>query len=363
MATRGTRMTRVTRHKLVTTLAVGLSAASMAVPAVAAARTGPAGAIAGGAISTGAVTVTRDAAPAPAASGITLHRDGSKAAPFVADVSATAHAADSGQRVRLGRRDDRRGGRDRAHRRRRRRRPDGSQPPARGARGDRPRLSGHGAGQPSQRGRPRRPLCAAIARLEQPRCFDDPPRLPGACERAHVNVARGLPRTPECQSDESRAERSTSMQTDPRRVLIVAQLPTQDLALLDAVAKRAHASPSVFTLLVPAVAHGLHRIVDPEDQYCGDAEATLDAAIPVLSEAAGGSISGMIGGHDPFAAAWDALNAGAYDEVIVSGRSSRLSRWLRVDLPRKIAGLGIPVTTVNWSEERRRGPAGIRAAA
>lgn len=153
------------------------------------------------------------------------------------------------------------------------------------------------------------------------------------------------------------------MQSDPRRVLIVAQLPTQDLALLDAVAKRAHASPSVFTLLVPAVAHGLHRVVDPEDQCCGEAEATLDAAIPVLSEAAGEPISGMIGGHDPFAAAWDALNAGAYDEVIVSGRSSRLSRWLRVDLPRRIAGLGIPVTTVNWSEERRRGPAGIRAAA
>ena len=119
----------------------------------------------------------------------------------------------------------------------------------------------------------------------------------------------------------------------------------------------------MFTLLVPAVAHGLHRVVDPEDQCCGEAEATLDAAIPVISEAAGGPISGMIGGHDPFAAAWDALNAGAYDEVIVSGRSSRLSRWLRVDLPRRIAGLGIPVTTVNWSEERRRGPAGIRAAA
>ena len=96
MATQGNRMNRVKRHKLVTTLAVGLSAASMAVPTIAAARTGPAGAIAGGALSTGAATVTQDAAPAQAAPGITLHRDGSKAAPFVADVSATAPAADSG---------------------------------------------------------------------------------------------------------------------------------------------------------------------------------------------------------------------------------------------------------------------------
>jgi hypothetical protein len=153
------------------------------------------------------------------------------------------------------------------------------------------------------------------------------------------------------------------MQADPRRVLIVAHLPAEDLALKEAIAKRAHASPAVFTLLVPAVAHGLHRIVDPEDHCCEEAEATLDAAIPVLTEAAGKPIAGMIGGHDPFAAAWDALNAGAYDEVIVSGRSSRLSRWLRIDLPRKIAGLGIPVTTVNGRAERRRSPAGLAAAA
>ena len=95
MATRGIRMNRVKRHKLVTTLAVGLSAASMAVPAVAAAR--PAvGPTAGSAISTGRPTVTQDAAPAPAAPGITLHRDGSKAAPFVADVSPTEPAVESG---------------------------------------------------------------------------------------------------------------------------------------------------------------------------------------------------------------------------------------------------------------------------
>jgi hypothetical protein len=71
----------------------------------------------------------------------------------------------------------------------------------------------------------------------------------------------------------------------------------------------------------------------------------------------------MIGGHDPFAAAWDALNAGAYDEVIVSARSGRLSRWLRIDLPRRIAALGIPVITVNGSRERGRSATGLRAAA
>jgi hypothetical protein len=153
------------------------------------------------------------------------------------------------------------------------------------------------------------------------------------------------------------------MEAGPRRILIVAYRPTDDSALLDAVAQRVNESPAEFTLLVPAVAHGLHRVVDPEDQCCAEAEATLQAAIPVLSEAAGTPISGMVGGHDPFAAAWDELNAGTYDEVIVSERSNRLSRFLRIDLPRKIASLGVPVTTVQGGEERARSAAGLRAVA
>jgi hypothetical protein len=144
------------------------------------------------------------------------------------------------------------------------------------------------------------------------------------------------------------------MQPAPRRVLIVAHRPADDPALLDAVAERASESPAAFMLLVPAVAHGLHRVVDPEDHCCAEAEAILEEAIPVLSEAAGAPISGMIGGHDPFAAAWDALNAGAYDEVIVSTRTSRLSRWLRIDLPRRIAALGVPVITVGDNGESAR---------
>ena len=153
------------------------------------------------------------------------------------------------------------------------------------------------------------------------------------------------------------------MQADSRRVLIVANRAADDLALLSAVAERASESPADFTLLVPAVAHGLHRVVDPEDQSCAEAEATLWAAIPALSGAAGAPITGMIGSHDPFAAAWDALNAGAYDEVMISTQPGRLARWLRIDLPRRIAGLGVPVITVDGSQERGSLPVRLRAAA
>ena len=78
-----------------------------------------------------------------------------------------------------------------------------------------------------------------------------------------------------------------------------------------------------FAPVAPQLCPPSHRVVDPEDQCCAEAEATLAAALPALGEAAGAPIAGIIGGHDPFAAAWDALNAGAYDEVIVSIRPSR----------------------------------------
>lgn len=142
------------------------------------------------------------------------------------------------------------------------------------------------------------------------------------------------------------------MDADSRRILIVAHRTAREASLLDVVASRASEWHAEFTLLVPAVAHGLHRVVDPEDHCCAEAQATLEAAIPLLSAAARGPVAGMIGAHDPFAAVWDALNAATYDEVIVSTQPSRLSRWLHIDLPRRIAALGVPVTTVTAGTER-----------
>ena len=134
--------------------------------------------------------------------------------------------------------------------------------------------------------------------------------------------------------------------SQPTRILVVAHDSVLDRSLLSVVARRAMKSPADFTLLIPAVAHGLHRVVDPEDYGSAEAEAALDAAIPVMSVAAGAPVIGVVGGHDPFATVWDALNFGAYDEVILATQSSRFLRWLRLDLARRIAALGVPVTAV-----------------
>jgi hypothetical protein len=133
--------------------------------------------------------------------------------------------------------------------------------------------------------------------------------------------------------------------TRPTQVLIVAHRTADSPDLIRAVRRRAAEGACSFTLLVPA-APGLHRAADPQDGPAAEAEARLDVALPLLSEAAGAAVVGVVGSHDPLAAVQDALNLLGFDEVIVSMLPARLSRWLRLDLPRKIAALDVPVRTV-----------------
>ena len=110
--------------------------------------------------------------------------------------------------------------------------------------------------------------------------------------------------------------------------------------------ERARRDPCSFTLLVPNVTHGLHTVVDPQDQGTGEAETVLELAIPLLEQAAGGKVEGMVGDSEPLAAIQDALNLHGFDEVILSTLPARVSRWLKMDLPSKVSGLGVPVTHV-----------------
>jgi hypothetical protein len=132
----------------------------------------------------------------------------------------------------------------------------------------------------------------------------------------------------------------------PARVLVVAHKTAATPALLEAVRDRAARGPAEFTLLVPNPAHGLHKVVDPEDQESSEADQVLELALPLLSEAAGSRVEGMIGDPTPMNAIQDAINVHGFDEVIISTLPTKVSKWLRLDLPSKVAGLGLPVTTV-----------------
>jgi hypothetical protein len=144
----------------------------------------------------------------------------------------------------------------------------------------------------------------------------------------------------------------------PARILVVAHRTAATPPLLEAVWKRATAGPAVFTLLVPNAVHGLHRMIDAEDVDQSEAQLVLDLALPLLSEAVGGDVDGLIGDASPLDAVADAVNLRGYDEIIVSTLPRRVSRWLHMDLPSKLKGLGLPVTTVVAKDSSAPLPAG-----
>jgi uncharacterized protein (DUF58 family) len=130
----------------------------------------------------------------------------------------------------------------------------------------------------------------------------------------------------------------------PTRVLVVAHRTAATPRLLDEIRARSRRSPCDFTLLVP------RPYWDPETEQ---AAATLELAIPLLDEAAGRHVQGIVGDSDPFVAVEHALEGGGFDEVIISTLPARVSHWLRRDLPHRVEALGVPVTVVTAKQSER----------
>ena len=149
--------------------------------------------------------------------------------------------------------------------------------------------------------------------------------------------------------------------SDPVRVLVVAHQTAATDALLEAVRLRAKSGPATFHLVVPRQAHGMHRVVDPQDTSDAEAGGVLEQALPRLTEAAGHPVTGNIGDPEPLSAIQDAVNLGRYDEIIISTLPRRVSRWLKLDLVSKTRGLGLPVTHVE-ADSTVYTPAGAAAS-
>jgi hypothetical protein len=130
----------------------------------------------------------------------------------------------------------------------------------------------------------------------------------------------------------------------PTRVLVVAHRTAATPRLLDEVRARARSSHCTFTLLVP------RPYWDPDTEA---AAATLELAIPLLDEAAGGHVEGIIGDSDPFDAVQEAVKRTSFDEIIISTLPARVSHWLRRDLPHRVRALGLPVTVVTAKQSER----------
>jgi hypothetical protein len=139
--------------------------------------------------------------------------------------------------------------------------------------------------------------------------------------------------------------------SDPVNVLVVAHQTAANDALLDAVRRRSQQGPARFHLVVPRRPHGMHKVVDPIEAGEREAQAVLGDALPKLSEAAGGEVTGSVGDPEPLMAIHDAVNLGDYDEIIISTLPLGISRWLKLDLVSKAKALGLPVTHVPAKEQ------------
>jgi len=138
---------------------------------------------------------------------------------------------------------------------------------------------------------------------------------------------------------------------DRAQVLVVANRTAESPELLTALQERAARGPCAFTLLVPQTPHGLAWAADPDAGH-DEAEHHRAAFIEELREEGIDLAEAKVGDGDPLAAIQDECNFHDYDEVIVSTLPLKLSKWLRVDLPRKArAATGLPVTHVIGSEK------------
>ncbi|MDX6582582.1 MAG: hypothetical protein QOI10_1766 [Solirubrobacterales bacterium] len=145
--------------------------------------------------------------------------------------------------------------------------------------------------------------------------------------------------------------------SDPTRVLVVTDRDATTPALLDTIRGRAARGPAVFRILVPNPAPAEWNPLHPERHLkVAEAERELATAIPRVEEAAGHAVEGVVSiRHDPMDAIEETLLAEPFDEIILATAPHPIERWLHLDLPHRVAHLGLPVTTV--TEQHRNAEA------
>lgn len=135
------------------------------------------------------------------------------------------------------------------------------------------------------------------------------------------------------------------------RVLVVANRTAGSDELIRALGERAEMGPCEFKLLVPAT-----------QATAGDAHSGKQAAKEQMHQAverlraAGLDVEGRVGDPDPIVAVHEVWDPAEFDEIIVSTLPTGASRWLALDLPRRVGKItGAPVTHVVAREPASRG--------
>jgi uncharacterized membrane-anchored protein len=128
-------------------------------------------------------------------------------------------------------------------------------------------------------------------------------------------------------------------------VLVVLNKVVPTDSLIEAVGRRAAASPAVFNVLVP---NPDNLGFDNGASDLGVGEDLLTRALPPLRGAAGGDVSGRVArSPNVYDDIVEELDAGTYTEIILETPPAHLSHWLHVDLPQRVRRLGLPTEAVS----------------
>jgi hypothetical protein len=125
-------------------------------------------------------------------------------------------------------------------------------------------------------------------------------------------------------------------------VLVVANLTATSEELLRALRERSEAGACRFTLVTP-------RSGPESDQLLADAlKAMTDAGLE--------KVEGHVGNSDPVVAVMDVWDPMKFDEIVVSTLPTGSSRWLGIDLPRRLERL----TSVSVRHVESKPPAEVQ---
>jgi hypothetical protein len=137
----------------------------------------------------------------------------------------------------------------------------------------------------------------------------------------------------------------TTLEQSPRRYLVVANLTVCGQQLAAKVQECLRAGPCSFHVVVPASADP-HRMTWTEEEVLLSARRRLKQAVAMF-RAMGAEVSGEVGDWTPALAIEDTLRGREFDEIIVSTLPPGLSRWIRLDLPNRVARrFDLPVSHV-----------------
>jgi hypothetical protein len=145
-----------------------------------------------------------------------------------------------------------------------------------------------------------------------------------------------------------------------RRYLVIANQTLAESELTEAIRQRLEQGPSSFYVLVPntRAADLAARIARGAPIAPAVGDATIDSLATehaqhrlgqLLDNLRGLSadVDGDLGDPDPLKAAADLLERRQFDEIILSTLPQPISRWLGMDLPRRLQRhSGLPVRTI-----------------